>query len=174
MTMPDTTETRDVDWEHVAKHGLAKCTPEHTWAEWLADRNAEIERLGEDLERAYQKDDAKTIEINILVPENRRLAAEIDRLSRELLEAKEALAHYDHFLIDLTEDFIGSFDGAELQDMLVANGLYVIEDFDPAKHHDWSGAAEPGDNFYTPSDVVLKARSVLSPKKEVSRERETG
>jgi len=35
----------EIDWEHVAKNGLAKCTPEHTWAEWVADRNAENERL---------------------------------------------------------------------------------------------------------------------------------
>lgn len=146
MTMPDTTETRD-----------GRITETITFK---FDDEAQQKRFHERLKVGDEK-------ISIL-------EREIERLSRELQEAKEALVHYDHFLIDLTEDFIGSFDGAELQDMLVANGLYVIEDFDPAKHHDWSGAAEPGDNFYTPSDVVLKARSVLSPKKEVSRERETG
>lgn len=131
MTMPDTTETRDV------------------------------------VQRIYSRAQACFATGNpIMGAEFNGYAHEIERLSRELLEAKEALVHYDHFLIDLTEDFIGSFDAADLQDMLVANGLYVIEDFDPAKHHDWSGAAEPGDDFYTPSDVVLKTRSVLSPKKD--------
>jgi len=32
-------------WQQIAKEGSAKCTPEHTWAEWVADRNAEITRL---------------------------------------------------------------------------------------------------------------------------------
>lgn len=124
--MPTET-TPAIDWEHVAKHGLAKCTPEHTWAEWVADRNAEIERLRAELEKV-----------------------------------RKCILHYDHFLIDLTKDFIGNFDGADLQDLLVANGLYVIEAFDPEKHYDWSGAAETGDDFYTPSEIVLAARAMLA------------
>lgn len=47
------------NWRFVAKHGLAKCTPEHTWAQWVADRNAvieqqeaEISRLRSELEKA--------------------------------------------------------------------------------------------------------------------------
>ena len=39
------------DWKHLAKNGLAKCTPEHSWAEWVADRNAEIERLTAEISR---------------------------------------------------------------------------------------------------------------------------
>ena len=46
-----TTREEEIDWQHVAKHGLAKVTPEHTWAEWLADRNAEIERLEAEITR---------------------------------------------------------------------------------------------------------------------------
>jgi hypothetical protein len=72
---------------------------------------------------------------------------------------REALEKHDAFIQELTQDFIGSFDGAELQEMLVRHGLYRIEPFDPAIHNDHSGAAEPGDDFYVPTGI---ARAVLS------------
>jgi hypothetical protein len=42
-------------WQHIAKQGLAKCTPEHTWAEWVADRNAENDRLSAELVEARKE-----------------------------------------------------------------------------------------------------------------------
>lgn len=72
---------------------------------------------------------------------------------------REALEKHDAFIRELTADFIGSFDGAELQDMLVKHGLYRIEPFDPKVHDDSSGAAEPGDDFYVPTNI---ARTALS------------
>lgn len=119
----------------------------------------EIERLREDLERAYQKDDAKTREINILVPENRKLSAEIELLRARVERLEGALRSHDGFIQELTKDFIGSFNGAELQAMLVSHGLYRIEPFDPDIHRDRSGAAEPGDDFYIPTNIAREALS---------------
>lgn len=76
----------------------------------------------------------------------------------ELSRLRTALEKHDAFVRDLcSEGFPGDIDGAELQDMLVKHGLYQIEPFDPAKHNDESGAAEPGDDFYVPTNIAREA-----------------
>ena len=92
-------------------------------------------------------------------------AGEIDHL-RCLVEAKdaqikaltEALEKHDAFVRELCAgDFPQSVDGGDLQEALVKHGLYRVEPFDPAKHSDWSGAAEAGDDFYVPTGIARAA-----------------
>lgn len=71
---------------------------------------------------------------------------------------REALVKYDAFVRDLCgDDFPSDIDGGTLQEMLVEHGLYRVEPFDPAKHNDWSGVAETGDDFYVPNHVAREA-----------------
>lgn len=143
----------------------------------LASKAAdEIERLGEDLERAYQKDDAKTIEINILVPENRRLAAEMSRLSRELLEATEAIRTVRNETLENLAHDDRAID-------LVARAMCRHETEMFARDHGVSVADLPCPDKTAKSTVyrecAVTALSAIRSLKtdsetEVSRERETG
>lgn len=42
------------NWKFVAKHGLAKVTPEHTWAQWLAEMKADLSTLTRERDRARE------------------------------------------------------------------------------------------------------------------------
>ncbi len=77
---------------------------------------------------------------------------------RELVEALRPHVAFVDELIGYW-DFGGDVDGADMQDMLAKHGLLRVEPFDPAIHQDNSGAAEPGDDIYLPSNI---ARAILS------------
>lgn len=42
------------NWKFVAKHGLAKVTPEHTWAQWLAEMKADLSTLTRERDQARE------------------------------------------------------------------------------------------------------------------------
>lgn len=42
------------NWKFVAKYGLAKVTPEHTWAQWLAEMKADLSALARERDQARE------------------------------------------------------------------------------------------------------------------------
>ena len=74
-------------WQHIAKQGLAKCTPEHTWAEWVADRNAENDRLSAELVEAR-----KALEAGERVIHEACRVVDADTYKHPILSRAEAVA----------------------------------------------------------------------------------
>ena len=86
------------------------------------------------------------------------LLAQLASKDAQIKALTEALEKHDAFVRELCADvFPRSIDGDYLQKVLAKHGLYRVEPFDPAKHSDWSGASEAGDDFYVPTGIARAA-----------------